>query len=345
MTRSQSMALNIQDILDQNEQDIRNKTDQLANFSAGDYDIGLNEPVVIIDIEVPNEQVQSSTSTSKMSDRIVRGLNKRRENLGNASTRNFSDITMASPGINVIVFGEAGTGKSSLVNLLADTDVAETSNSAQGCTFKSTGYNINMPEGPNARIWDTAGLEEGLAGTVNTPQAINNIYKLTRDLEDGVNLLIYCVRGRITNSTIRNYKMFKAFCDDKVPIALVVTGLEHQRNKDVWWMENAEKYLKADVRVDDHACITTLTVPEWADDYASSRSAVWEMIDRTYLRIPWKTERKAWLTRCIAKFISLIFPRGTSEGSKHLRDGLLRCGYSAAQAKAAVLHYEQSCRR
>ncbi|KZP06632.1 ankyrin, partial [Athelia psychrophila] len=219
-----------------------------------------------------------------------------------AAARDNDPNAQASTRANVIVFGEAGAGKSSLVNLMAGRDFAEVSSGANGCTFESTGYDIDIPGGPAVRIWDTAGLEEGATGTVNTVEAISNIYKLTRNLEDGVSLLVYCVRGRITNSTIKNYKMFKGFCDGKVPIALVVTALEHERNKDAWWMKNAQRYLRAGVAVDDHACITTLKLSEWAEDYASSRTAMYVMLNRAYLRTPWKMDRKHWVKRYISKF-------------------------------------------
>ncbi|KZP32054.1 hypothetical protein FIBSPDRAFT_925458 [Athelia psychrophila] len=304
-----------------------------TDFSESDYDGGSTNETV---------DIRSRTFISKISDIIARGLNQKRRSLVNVSTNNSSRITMLTPfkvtatcetdpkaqasgRINVVVFGEAGAGKSSLVNLMAGRDAAQVSSSVNGCTFESTGYDIDIPEGPAVRIWDTAGLEEGAAGTVDTAEAISNIYKLTRNLEDGISLLVYCVRGRITNSTVRNYKMFKGFCDGKVPIALVVTALEYERNKDAWWTKNVQRYLRAGVDVDDHACITTLKVSEWAEDYDSSTAAVCAMLNRAYLRTPWKMERKDWVKRCISKFqtstgwvIGMRLFHGAGEGRSHL---------------------------
>lgn len=119
----------------------------------------------------------------------------------------------------MIVFGEVGAGKSSLVNLLAGSDVAENSNSADGCTLKSTGYDIHMPQGPNTRIWDTWGLKEGLAGAVNTPEAINNIYKLTRDLEDlGVRVVKQHVRVLFGFQSLIMGACFKGYVSTQVRI-------------------------------------------------------------------------------------------------------------------------------
>ncbi len=41
---------------------------------------------------------------------------------------------------NVIIFGETGVGKSSLINMIAGTPSAAISSSAIGCTFESVGY-------------------------------------------------------------------------------------------------------------------------------------------------------------------------------------------------------------
>ncbi|KAF7969671.1 hypothetical protein HWV62_26727 [Athelia sp. TMB] len=237
--------------------------------------------------------------------------------------------------MNVIVFGESGAGKSSLVNLLAGQRVAETSSNAKGCTFESKGYEVDIQDGPAIKLWDTAGLEEGDGGQVNHLQAVTNIYTLTRQLEDGVCLMMYCFRGRITKNAIKNYQMFKDFCNDKVPIALVVTGLEHELDKEAWWIKNVEQYSKAGFRINDHACITTLDSPHWHDEYSKSALRVRALISTTYLPTPWREERGVWLVRSVEKFLSMAFslPSGSSQP---LQKGLLRWGYSKADVKAAV---------
>ena len=63
---------------------------------------------------------------------------------------------------NIIIFGETGVGKSSLVNMLVSEGAprANVSSQALGCTFASLPYLIKLSE-QEYRIWDTAGLNEG----------------------------------------------------------------------------------------------------------------------------------------------------------------------------------------
>ncbi|EGN95062.1 hypothetical protein SERLA73DRAFT_143102, partial [Serpula lacrymans var. lacrymans S7.3] len=126
---------------------------------------------------------------------------------------------------NVIIFGETGAGKSSLINLIAGERVAETSSKAVGCTFDSQCYKVKVNQGEYF-IWDTAGLNEGIHGTVPGPAALASMKKLLRTLADGegVSLLVYCFRGpRVRSVLLKNYKLFySAICRKKVPIVAVV---------------------------------------------------------------------------------------------------------------------------
>ncbi|KZP12919.1 hypothetical protein FIBSPDRAFT_754288, partial [Athelia psychrophila] len=142
---------------------------------------------------------------------------------------------------NIIVFGEAGSGKSSLVNMITGKDSALVANSAAGVTFESKHYNADLPDGQLVTIWDTAGLDEAPGGTVDPQTAIGNLYKLTRSL-DSVHLLVYCVRQRITLYTVKNYRIFHAICDGKVPIAIVINGLELDKNIGNWWSDNQKNF-------------------------------------------------------------------------------------------------------
>ena len=108
---------------------------------------------------------------------------------------------------NVIIFGEAGAGKSSLINLIRDDNAATTASSAEGCTFESKSYDVTIGN-TKIRLWDTAGLNEGDYGKVDLKRAIAGLYNLATNLQNGVSLLVYCIRGRITRATVANYMMF-----------------------------------------------------------------------------------------------------------------------------------------
>jgi len=60
---------------------------------------------------------------------------------------------------NVVICGEAGACKSSLVNLIAGMEIAVTSSSASGCTAGTNAYDISMIRDQTfkVKLVDTAG--------------------------------------------------------------------------------------------------------------------------------------------------------------------------------------------
>jgi len=109
------------------------------------------------------------------------------------------------------------------------------------------------------------GLDEGTAGTVPAAEAVENLKNLLRELmnprSDGIGLLVYCVRSvRISRALLRNYNLFySSICRKKVPIVVVVTGLENQEpTMDNWWDTNEKEFRKYGMQFKDHACVTTL---------------------------------------------------------------------------------------
>ena len=58
--------------------------------------------------------------------------------------------------MNVVLFGESGSGISSTINLLLGSDVAAVSDRAIGCTF-----DFQMHEAGGYNYYDTVGLSEG----------------------------------------------------------------------------------------------------------------------------------------------------------------------------------------
>lgn len=79
-------------------------------------------------------------------------------------------------------------------------------------------------------IFDTAGLDEGDAGTVPKQDAIIQLYKLIDSLDAGVSLLIFCMRGpRIKDAAYKNWRFFhEIVCRRQVPIVVAITGLEQE---------------------------------------------------------------------------------------------------------------------
>ncbi|EIW86101.1 hypothetical protein CONPUDRAFT_68706 [Coniophora puteana RWD-64-598 SS2] len=135
------------------------------------------------------------------------------------------------PPANVIIFGESGVGKSSLINMLSgDANAsAAVSNQALGCTFETEPYQVTIDE-RNYVLWDTAGLNEGSKGSVTAHEACEKLVDLLKQLKGGVHLLMYVVRGTRLRSIVKiNYDIFqRVVFRGQVPIVLVATGLENE---------------------------------------------------------------------------------------------------------------------
>lgn len=168
---------------------------------------------------------------------------------------------MAGRSLNIILFGETGSGKSSVINLLAGKQVAQTSSDSDGCTkaYKPYPFIVN---GRTYTVWDTVGLEGPVTGLTGYLPAIEQVCKLVRNLlkAGGVDLLLFCHRqGRITASTRKNYTLlYEVLCRKSVSIAAVITHLEHEKRMEDWWDQNATIFEDKGIKVFGHACVTTL---------------------------------------------------------------------------------------
>ena len=160
---------------------------------------------------------------------------------------------------NVIICGEAGVGKSSVINLIAEKNIANTSRDAQGCTLESQQYTFKVAK-RTFNIWDTIGLGEPMFGVTNYLTAIEKTYMLIRQIkaQGGLDLLLFCMPGcRVTATMVCNYRLFfEVLCEKRVPIAVVVTRLEDEEKMEEWWDRN-EKYIRqCGLIFGGHACIT-----------------------------------------------------------------------------------------
>ncbi|KIJ67509.1 hypothetical protein HYDPIDRAFT_60183, partial [Hydnomerulius pinastri MD-312] len=180
---------------------------------------------------------------------------------------------------NIILFGEAGVGKSSVINLIAGKTLAKVPSDVDSHTVASTPYDFTL-ESQHYRIYDTPGLEEPQMGANGYLAAIETAFALIRSLDEagGVHLLLFCLRtGRITAAVQSNYRLFyEVLCNKQVPIALVLTGLERERNMEDWWDRNASNIKKYGIYSIGHACITAVKDGPFGqeDKYAESENKV-----------------------------------------------------------------------
>jgi len=240
---------------------------------------------------------------------------------------------------NIVLFGETGVGKSSVINLIAGKDVAKVSSDVDGCTMASTAYNISL-RNQNIRIFDTVGLEEPQMGVNGYLAAIEKAYQLIISLSEagGVHLLLFCMRGgRITATVQSNYRLFCEFlCNKKVPVALIFTGLERETVMEDWWKRNESNIKKYGIHSVGHACITAVRddTPGQAEKYATSEKTIRELLVNCALKdSAFRMDSNSWLTMMGRRMMGLIVKRINPKRKDIVKVLTKRCGLDADTAK------------
>ncbi|KAF9227139.1 hypothetical protein BS17DRAFT_747379 [Gyrodon lividus] len=251
---------------------------------------------------------------------------------------------------NVVIFGETGAGKSSVINLIAGAKIAEISPDAAASTLAAKSYHVVLESHQPFCIWDTVGLNE--AGLVREDylRAIEKAYELINKLESsgGVHLLLLCMRGgRITNSVQQNYKLFSSIlCEKQVPLGIVVTNLENEACMEEWWNTNKESFEQCGVSASGHACITA--TPGLDDVYMTKYQESREIMHRLLLALSsntaWKKEKRTWFINLLGKMAGMLPPlrNGRSNPTrKELIGKLVKdCKFSQREAEGIATSIE-----
>ncbi|KAG1731478.1 kinase-like domain-containing protein, partial [Suillus paluster] len=171
--------------------------------------------------------------------------------------------------LNVLLFGETGVDKMSIIKLIIGQTVADTSPDAPHSMLKHTTHEVNL-RGRRFRLWEVSSIAPmGFFRRLVAKWQLKSSYrKLHRD--GGVHLLLYCMGGPSVQRASRDYKYFTDIVSSTsgVPIAAVVNGLEgYPTDMDDWWTNNKGELERLGMQFSNHACITSLP-----DDPSASRS-------------------------------------------------------------------------
>jgi len=140
----------------------------------------------------------------------------------------------------ILIIGETGSGKSSVIKLLTGNKEIPTSDQAIGCTFECKIYDHG-----EFLFIDTTGFGEGSKGTVPDAKAVGKLIKFLTANKDGFSLIVTVrQRGKITEIDENNYKLFHdTLCEEKIPNLLLITGCELDDPINQWWNCNKKFFI------------------------------------------------------------------------------------------------------
>jgi GTP-binding protein EngB required for normal cell division len=236
---------------------------------------------------------------------------------------------------NIIVFGETGAGKSSVINMLDGSPNAPVSNGAAAAAVQDICYQRTIGE-KTFNVFDTAGFNQGAAGTVSPPEAIKMLHNLClRD--DGISLLVFVMRAPAIPSTAHQiYKIFyEIVCDKKIPIVIVITGLEMDGDMDEWFANNEEAFREQGMTFKGNACITAMNIPVGGrtNAYEESKKKVERLILDHVTKEPLKIHgpsRKSWFADVVGRVAAML---GLKSTASDLRQLLKTCRLTDQAAK------------
>ena len=196
--------------------------------------------------------------------------------------------------------------------MIAGKDITRTSNDGVGCTFRYQCHQVLL-DGLGVNLWDTVGLDEGTEGTVPARQAESSLKIFLRHITrwNGIDLLLYCVRGtRVRQALLRNYNIFyAAICRKKVPVALVVTGLEnYEGDMEAWWTKHEKDLTRHGMRFDAHACVTTVHSdhPAIQNRLKQSRDALRNLVQAKFDAVTWRADEDSLISASLPAVRALL---------------------------------------
>lgn len=194
----------------------------------------------------------------------------------------------------VLVFGQAGTGKTSLINALTGKNL-KTGNSAKGITLTSTEVMCEH-DGVDYRIVDTVGLNEAdKTGGVSAKESLTALVKLLHSIEGGLNLMVMVMQvGRIHSAVDDNYKMFvQTMASNTVPLVIVVTHCEREKGDMQGWVEtNREDFIRQGIKAEAIVATAFVTPDPEVDNVEAMQRKVKISVEKSWGAIKQKATKE-----------------------------------------------------
>ena len=250
--------------------------------------------------------------------------------------------------VKILVFGSSFSGKTCLINLLAETNMPIGSGSnARGCTLETTEVEFYR-NGTKYIFFDTAGLNEANEGQVNHSDALKKLIDLIYKAKEGFNLVLFVRRSDVYKITDQqNYDLIiKSILGERGKFMCVNTYGEQfasdANDQNRFWLDNKEELSGRGLIFHDgiSACVAQYSKNAsfklvYQEFSAISKIAIWDLIDRTKSPKPIGVEVsiKVILTRAWNGFLKFIpFASNMKSYSRAIENILIQNQFSKDEA-------------
>ncbi|KAI6011282.1 hypothetical protein EDC04DRAFT_778045 [Pisolithus marmoratus] len=200
--------------------------------------------------------------------------------------------------LSIMVLGEIGVGKSSVVNLIAGENIAEVSPNANVCTRRTIKYDATV-ESMRMHIWEVSGFNQPGDGLKwNATDFMERLGPLLK-AKASVDTIPFCMRGlKLTTVTMRIFELIDDIFGGRIPIVLVINHLEREREMEDWWERNGHK-LGGSMSRTKHVCVTGLQQVEKSRKSRANLVALLrsEYISRERTNVPLESALEDYLER------------------------------------------------
>lgn len=155
----------------------------------------------------------------------------------------------------ILLFGTTSVGKTSLINLLTNSQEPVGNNGTKGCTFQHKDI-FCIKEGCKFIFTDTVGLDEARNGTVDSFEAISNLIQLIKKAKLGFHLAIYVRKcGVVTCLDENNYELIiEGVFQNKIKTIVVNSHAENEagdgKSMNFWWNKNKDDIQRPNFKFD-----------------------------------------------------------------------------------------------